>query len=247
MEQNKYKKAVEALIFKDISKASQELGMDSYVIGGYVRDFLLQRGVPKDIDIVAIGEGIKLARKVAEQLPDKPQVKVFKNFGTAMIRHRGKELEFVGARKESYQRHSRKPIVETGTLEDDQKRRDFTINALAISLQPEDFGHLLDPFNGLQDLDDKILRTPLDPDITYSDDPLRMMRAVRFATQLGFSIHPESLKAITDNRERIKIISKERIVEELHKILACPKPSVGFSLLHKTKLLPYILPELTAL
>ncbi|MBT8320212.1 MAG: CCA tRNA nucleotidyltransferase [Eudoraea sp.] len=247
MEQNQYKKAVEALIFKDISKASQELGMDSYVIGGYVRDFLLQRGVPKDIDIVAIGEGIKLARKVAEQLPDKPQVKVFKNFGTAMIRHRGKELEFVGARKESYQRHSRKPIVETGTLEDDQKRRDFTINALALSLQPEDFGHLLDPFNGLQDLDDKILRTPLDPDITYSDDPLRMMRAVRFATQLGFSIHPESLKAITDNRERIKIISKERIVEELHKILACPKPSVGFSLLHKTKLLPYILPELTAL
>ena len=242
-----YKEAITRPVFEKISKASQELGIDSYVIGGYVRDYLLKRGTPKDIDIVAVGEGIKLARKVAEHLPDKPQVKVFKNFGTAMIRHRGKELEFVGARKESYQRHSRKPVVESGTLQDDQKRRDFTINALALSLQPGDFGQLLDPFGGLKDLENKILRTPLDPDITYSDDPLRMLRAIRFACQLDFSIHPDSLRAIADNRDRINIISKERIVEELHKILACDQPSAGFRLLHETGLLPIILPELYAL
>ena len=246
MEQS-YKEALSNPIFEKISKASRELGMDCYVIGGYVRDYLLKRGTPKDIDIVAVGEGIKLARKVAEQLPGKPQVKVFKNFGTAMIRHRGKELEFVGARKESYQRHSRKPIVETGSLQEDQKRRDFTINALALSLQPDEFGKLLDPFSGFQDLKNQILRTPLDPDITYSDDPLRMMRAIRFASQLAFTIHPESLKAISDNRERIKIISKERIVDELHKILACDKPSRGLRLLHDTGLMPIILPELNAL
>lgn len=242
-----YKEAITNPIFEKIAMASQELGMDSYVIGGYVRDFLLDRGTPKDIDIVAVGEGIELARKVANLLPGKPRVKIFKNFGTAMIKHKGAELEFVGARKESYHHKSRKPAVETGSLKDDQKRRDFTINALALSLQPEEFGRLLDPFNGLKDLEDKILQTPLDPDITYSDDPLRMMRAIRFAAQLGFSIHPDSLKAITDNRERIRIVSEERIVDELHKILSCPKPSVGFSLLHKTKLLPFILPELTDL
>ncbi len=242
-----YKEALTEPIFEKISKATQELGKESYVIGGYIRDYLLKRGTPKDIDIVAVGEGIKLAKKVADLLPGKPQVKVFKNFGTAMIKHRGKELEFVGARKESYQRHSRKPIVETGTLQDDQKRRDFTINALALSLQPGEFGKLLDPFDGLKDLENKILRTPLDPDITYSDDPLRMMRAIRFACQLNFTIHPESLRAITDNRERINIISKERIVDELHKILACDKPSDGLRLLHETGLLPIILPELNAL
>ncbi|MCX2720473.1 CCA tRNA nucleotidyltransferase [Lentiprolixibacter aurantiacus] len=242
-----YKEALTNPVFEKISKASQDLGVDSYVIGGYVRDYLLERGTPKDIDIVAVGEGIKLAKKVAEQLKDKPQVKVFKNFGTAMIRHGGKELEFVGARKESYQRHSRKPIVESGTLQDDQKRRDFTINALALSLQPGEFGRLLDPFSGLEDLEKKILRTPLDPDITYSDDPLRMMRAIRFACQLGFDIHHESLRAISENRERIKIISKERIVDELHKILACDQPSAGLKLLHETGLLPIILPELKAL
>ena len=242
-----YKEALTDPIFEKISKASQELGSDSFVIGGYVRDYLLDRGTPKDIDIVAVGEGIKLARKVASLLPGKPDVKVFKNFGTAMIKHRGRELEFVGARKESYQRHSRKPVVERGTLEDDQKRRDFTINALALSLQPRKYGLLLDPFSGLQDLENKILRTPLDAHITYSDDPLRMMRAIRFATQLGFTIEEDSLRAISENRERIQIVSKERIVDELHKIMLCPKPSEGFRLLYQTKLLPLILPELTDL
>lgn len=242
-----YKEALSNPVFEKISKASRELGVDSYVIGGYVRDYLLKRGTPKDIDIVAVGEGIKLAKMVASHLPGKPGVKVFKNFGTAMIKHGSKELEFVGARKESYQRHSRKPIVENGTLQDDQNRRDFTINALALSLQTQEFGKLLDPFNGLEDLNDKILRTPLDPDITYSDDPLRMMRAIRFACQLDFTIHPESLRAITNNRDRIKIISKERIVDELHKILSCEKPSRGLRLLHETGLLPIILPELNAL
>ncbi|CAZ97045.1 CCA tRNA nucleotidyltransferase [Zobellia galactanivorans] len=242
-----YKQALSNPVFKIVSQAADELGVDCYVIGGFVRDYLLQRGTPKDIDIVAVGSGIDLARKVASLLEGKPKVSVFKNFGTAMLRHGEIELEFVGARKESYHRDSRKPVVEDGSLADDQNRRDFTINALALSLNPTDFGELLDPFNGLADLDKNIIRTPLAPGITYSDDPLRMMRAIRFATQLNFKIEDNSLQAITVNKERIKIISKERIVDELNKILASSKPSIGFSLLHKTGLLPYILPELVAL
>ncbi|MBT8206467.1 MAG: CCA tRNA nucleotidyltransferase [Eudoraea sp.] len=242
-----YKEALGDPIFEIISAAAEKLEIECYVIGGYVRDYLLDRGTPKDIDVVAVGEGIALARKVASLLPGNPKVKIFKNFGTAMIKYRDKELEFVGARKESYHRDSRKPVVETGTLEDDQKRRDFTINALALALQSQDYGSLIDPFSGITDLQNKILRTPLDPDITYSDDPLRMMRAIRFATELDFTIHKDSLKAISDNRERIKIISKERIVDELHKILSCDQPSNGIRLLHETGILPIILPELTAL
>ncbi|MCK0147576.1 CCA tRNA nucleotidyltransferase [Arenibacter sp. F26102] len=234
-------------VFSTISDAAKELSLDSYVIGGFVRDYLLQRGTPKDIDIVAIGSGIELAKLVAKKLPGSSEVSVFKNFGTAMIKFQDIEIEFVGARKESYHRDSRKPVVENGSLEDDQKRRDFTINALAISLNSKDYGQLLDPFDGIGDLKRQLIRTPLDPDITYSDDPLRMMRAIRFATQLNFIIHPESLQAIADNKERIKIISNERIVDELHKILASAKPSLGFSLLHDTGLLPFIMPELVAL
>ena len=234
-------------IFKIVSQAADELGLDCYVIGGFVRDYLLDRGTHKDIDIVAIGSGIELARKVASLLKEQPKVSVFKNFGTAMFRHGDVELEFVGARKESYHRDSRKPVVEDGTLADDQNRRDFTINALAISLNLNNYGDLLDPFNGISDLESKIIRTPLEPGITYSDDPLRMMRAIRFATQLDFQIEQNSLQAITDNKERIRIISKERIVDELNKILSSNVPSLGFSLLHKTGLLPFIMPELVAL
>ena len=246
MQQN-FQEALQNPIFKTLGQAAKELNIECYVIGGFVRDFLLQRGTAKDIDVVAIGSGIELAQKVALLLPNKPQVSVFKNFGTAMLKHEGIELEFVGARKESYHRDSRKPVVEDGTLEDDQNRRDFTINALALSLNNDNFGDLIDPFEGVSDLEKKIIRTPLQPDITYSDDPLRMMRAIRFATQLDFQIELASLQAITKNKERIKIISKERIVDELNKIIASKKPSQGFSLLHKTELLPYILPELVAL
>ncbi len=242
-----YKKALSQPIFKIIGQTADELNLDTYVIGGYVRDFLLKKGTAKDIDIVAVGSGITLANELASKLLDKPKVSVFKNFGTAMVKYGELELEFVGARKESYHRDSRKPVVEDGTLEEDQKRRDFTINALAISLNQKNFGTLLDPFSGLEDLENKLIRTPLDPDITYSDDPLRMMRAIRFAAQLNFRIQTESLDAITRNKERIKIISKERIVEELHKIIMCRKPSDGFSLLHKTGLLEIIMPELTVL
>lgn len=234
-------------IFSTISDAAKELSVDSYVIGGFVRDYLLKRGTPKDIDIVAIGSGIELAKLVAKKLPGSSEVSVFKNFGTAMIKFKEIEIEFVGARKESYHRDSRKPVVEDGSLEDDQKRRDFTINALAISLNSRDYGQLLDPFDGIGDLKRQLIKTPLDPDVTYSDDPLRMLRAIRFASQLNFIIHPESLQAISDNKQRIKIISNERIVDELHKILACKKPSLGFSLLHQTGLLAYIMPELVAL
>lgn len=247
MPQKNYKQAIEDPVFSIITEASKNLQVQCYVIGGFVRDFLLQRGNPKDIDIVAIGSGIELARKVASKLPGKPKVSVFKNFGTAMIKHGDLEIEFVGARKESYHRDSRKPVVEDGTLEDDQNRRDFTINALAISLNSINLGDLLDPFDGISDLERKTIRTPLAPGVTYSDDPLRMMRAIRFATQLNFTIQLESLQAITENKERIKIVSKERIVDELHKIIASKKPSTGFALLHKTELLPIILPELTAL
>lgn len=240
-------KALALPIFKTLTQASDELELEVYVIGGFVRDFLLQRNSKKDIDIVAVGSGIDLAKKTSQLLPKNPKVSIFKNFGTAMLKTGDLEIEFVGARKESYDRGSRKPAIENGTLEDDQNRRDFTINALALSLNKETFGDLTDPFNGLEDLENKIIRTPLDPDITYSDDPLRMLRAIRFACQLDFSIEQNSLDAITRNKERIKIISNERITEELHKILLCEKPSVGFGLLHKTGLLPLILPELTAL
>ena len=242
-----YKEALDNSIFSITSQAAAELNIKSYVIGGYVRDFLLQRGQKKDIDIVAVGSGIDLAQKVSSMLPKKPKVQVFKTYGTAMLRFEDIDVEFVGARKESYTENSRNPQVETGTLEDDQNRRDFTINALALSLGTEDFGTLVDPFNGVEDLNNKIIRTPLNPDITYSDDPLRMMRAIRFATQLNFNIEEESLKAIERNKDRIKIISGERIVDELNKILSAPVPSVGFKLLHNTGLLHIILPELTAL
>jgi len=242
-----YKTALNNKIFEVISQASQELNVDSYVIGGFVRDLLLNRDFKKDIDIVAVGSGIELALKVSQLLPNKPKVQVFKTYGTAMLRFEDTEIEFVGARKESYHFESRNPVVENGTLEDDQNRRDFTINALALSLNAENFGELSDPFNGLEDLKNKIIRTPLDPDITFSDDPLRMLRGIRFANQLGFDIEGNSLDSITKNAERIKIISGERIVDELNKILSTDKPSVGFLLLFKTGLLDIILPELTAL
>ncbi|MBS7787915.1 HD domain-containing protein [Flavobacterium sp. CYK-55] len=242
-----YPNALQHPIFEVVAKASEQMNLKSYVIGGFVRDFLLQRNFKKDIDIVTVGSGIDLALKVAELLPNKPKVQVFKNYGTAMLRFEDTDIEFVGARKESYFFESRNPVVENGSLEDDQNRRDFTINALAISLNPDSYGDLLDPFNGLEDLKNKIIRTPLDPDITYSDDPLRMLRAIRFANQLGFEIEEKSLEAISQNNERIKIISGERIVEELNKILLTDTPSLGFLLLYKTGLLPIILPELTAL
>lgn len=242
-----YKEALNNKIFEITAEAAATLNVDSYVIGGFVRDFLLQRDFKKDIDIVAVGSGINLAQKVSSLIKHKPKVQVFKTYGTAMLRYEDIDIEFVGARKESYNADSRNPLVETGTLEDDQNRRDFTINALALSLSKENFGALVDPFNGVEDLKNKIIRTPLDPDITYSDDPLRMMRAIRFATQLGFTIEAESLSAITRNKERIKIITGERIVDELNKILSTPVPSVGFKLLHQTGLLHIILPELTAL
>jgi tRNA nucleotidyltransferase (CCA-adding enzyme) len=242
-----YKKALNNKIFEVISQASQELNMDSYVIGGFVRDLLLNRDFKKDIDIVAVGSGIELALKVSQLLPKKPKVQVFKNYGTAMLRFEEIEIEFVGARKESYHFESRNPVVENGTLEDDQNRRDFTINALALSLNAANFGELSDPFNGLEDLKNKIIKTPLNPDITFSDDPLRMLRAIRFANQLDFEIEENSLQSITKNANRINIISGERIVDELNKILSTDKPSIGFLLLYKTGLLDLILPELTAL
>lgn len=242
-----YKEALNNKIFEVISQASQELNVESYVIGGFVRDLILNRDFKKDIDIVAVGSGIELALKVSQLLPRKPKVQVFKTYGTAMLRFEDTEIEFVGARKESYHFESRNPVVENGTLEDDQNRRDFTINALALSLNEKNFGELSDPFNGLEDLKNKIIRTPLDPDITFSDDPLRMLRGIRFANQLGFDIEENSLNSITKNAERIKIISGERIVDELNKILSTDKPSIGFLLLFKTGLLDIILPELTAL
>ncbi|MGK0427913.1 MAG: tRNA nucleotidyltransferase (CCA-adding enzyme), partial [Ulvibacter sp.] len=247
MSKENYKTALNLPIFNTVSKAASRLNVETYVIGGFVRDYILRRGDAKDIDIVAVGNGIDLAQEVSRLLPAKPRVSVFKTYGTAMLKSGGLELEFVGARKESYSEDSRNPEVESGTLADDQNRRDFTINALAISLNEATFGALLDPFNGTQDIADKIIRTPLDPDITYSDDPLRMMRAIRFAAQLDFIIEKKSLEAISKNANRINIISKERIVDELHKIIASKVPSKGFSLLHKTGLLPHILPELVAL
>jgi poly(A) polymerase len=234
-------------LFKILKETVDEVGIESYVIGGFVRDLILGRVQKKDIDIVALGSGIDLAKAVQKKLAGAKPVQVFKTYGTAMIHWEGMDLEFVGARKESYMPESRNPEVTPGSLTDDQNRRDFTINALAISLNKADFGAFIDPFNGLDDLKGKILRTPLDPDITYSDDPLRMLRAIRFANQLNFTIERQSLEAISQNASRIEIISKERIVDELHKILATSKPSVGFTLLEKTGLLKHILPELIAL
>jgi len=217
----------------------------AYVIGGWVRDCLLKRDHPdKDIDIVVIGSGIEIARKAARKISPGIKVSVFKNFGTAMFKNDEYEIEFVGARKESYDRGSRKPAVEDGTLEDDQKRRDFTINALAISINKDTFGEFLDPFGGIEDLKKKIIRTPLDPDKTFSDDPLRMMRAIRFATQLNFTIEESTFNSIKENAERIRIVSPERIVTELNKIIMCEHPSIGFILLEKAGLLKIIIPEL---
>lgn len=232
--------------FQIASEAADELGLEAYVIGGYVRDIYLNRP-SKDIDIVAVGSGIELAKLVAKKLGRGAHLSVFKNFGTAQVKCGDLELEFVGARKESYSHDSRKPIVEDGTLEDDQNRRDFTINALALCLNKARYGELVDPFGGLDDLEELTIRTPLDPDITFSDDPLRMMRAIRFASQLGFFIDTETFDAIHRNRERIKIISRERIADELNKIVLSPKPSLGFNLLDKAGLLELIFPELCAL
>jgi len=237
---------ISAKPFRLVSEAADELGVEAYVVGGYVRDIFLHRP-SKDIDIVTVGSGIVLAEQVAKKIGRKVSLSVFKNFGTALIKTKDFELEFVGARKESYTHDSRKPVVEDGTLEDDQNRRDFTINALAICLNKDRYGELVDPFEGLYDMEDHIIRTPLDPDITFSDDPLRMMRGVRFAAQLGFDIEPETFEAIERNKERIHIISKERIAEELNKIILSPKPSIGFDLLDKSGLLPLIFPELEAL
>jgi len=230
-------------IFQVISELADKINQETYVIGGFVRDLILNRP-SQDIDVVTIGSGIRLAEMVAKKLGPNIQVSVFKNFGTAMLKYQSLEVEFVGARKESYNEDSRKPTVEDGTLEEDQNRRDFTINALAICLNHNRFGELIDPFGGIQDIENKTLRTPLEPGITFSDDPLRMMRAIRFASQLGFTIEDRTLEAISLNKKRIHIISKERIGEELNKIILSSKPSVGFKLLDKTGLLEIIFPEL---
>ncbi len=230
-------------VFFVISEMADKLNQETYVIGGFVRDLILNRSSP-DIDVVTIGSGIQLAEMVAKALGPNIYVSVFKTFGTAMLKYQSLEVEFVGARKESYQEDSRNPVVENGTLEEDQNRRDFTINALAICLDKDRFGELIDPFGGIQDIENKIIRTPHDPGITFSDDPLRMMRAIRFASQLGFTIEKNTLKAISQHKNRIQIISKERIGEELNKIILSSKPSVGFKLLEETGLLELIFPEL---
>ncbi len=237
---------IENPVFELVAAAAGKINQPAYIIGGWVRDFILERP-SKDIDIVTVGSGIELARATADLSKEIKKVSTFKNFGTAMLRYADFEVEFVGARKESYSRNSRKPVVENGTLEDDQKRRDFTINALSISLKKDDYGQLHDPFNGWQDLQNEIIKTPLDPDVTFSDDPLRMLRAIRFAAQLNFQIHHETYAAISANKERIKILSRERIADELHKIMMCKKPSVGLHLLNETGLMDLLLPEITAL
>ena len=233
-------------IFKQISATADELGLECYVVGGYVRDIFLQRP-SQDIDVVVVGSGIAMAQALGKRLGRGAHVSVFKNFGTAQVKYHDREVEFVGARKESYSHDSRKPVVEDGTLEDDQNRRDFTINALAVCLNAERFGELVDPFDGISDLKERTIRTPLDPDITFSDDPLRMMRCVRFATQLNFYIDDETFEALERNRERISIISKERIADELNKIILSPVPSKGFIDLDRCGLLALIFPELVAL
>lgn len=233
-------------IYQLIGKCADELGVEAYLIGGFVRDIFLQRQ-SKDIDVVSVGRGIDLATKVKEKLGEDANLAIFKNFGTAQIKYKDLEIEFVGARKESYDRNSRKPVVENGTLRDDQLRRDFTINALAIGISKLNFGKLLDPFDGMNDMTAKIIRTPLDPNVTYSDDPLRMMRAIRFASQLGFVIEENSFKAIRENKQRIEIVSKERITDELNKIILSPTPSHGFKLLFDSGLLHLIFPEMVKL
>ena len=247
MSQERHLEALTHPIFNTLSDCAEALGCEAYVIGGFVRDYLLERGSPKDIDVVVLGSGISLAKKLSEALPNSPEVTVFKNYGTAMLKYQDLVLEFVGARKESYTHDSRNPVVENGSLEDDQNRRDFTINALAIGLNKENYGVLVDPFNGLDALKNKRIVTPLSPGITFSDDPLRMLRAIRFSSQLNFTIDAEALEAITAQRDRISIISKERIVDEINKMMSSPMPILGFELMHKTGLLPLILPELSAL
>ena len=233
-------------VFHVVGDVADDLGRECYVVGGYVRDILLERP-SKDIDFVTVGSGIEVAEAVAKALGPRTSLAVFRTYGTAQVKSRDVELEFVGARRESYTRNSRNPIVEDGTLEDDQQRRDFTVNAMAICVNKENYGKLIDPFDGIGDMERRIIRTPLDPDITFSDDPLRMMRAIRFATQLGFDIYPETFDAITRNKERINIITRERIVDELMKIMKAAKPSRGFYLLKKCGLLDLIMPELAAL
>jgi poly(A) polymerase len=233
-------------IFRFISDEAGKAGLKAFVVGGYVRDILLKRS-SKDIDILVVGNGVEFATSVAQRLGSTSKLSVFKNFGTANLKSGEFEIEFVGARKESYRSDSRKPLVEEGTLEDDLSRRDFTINALAVSLNQENFGDLIDNFDGFYDLEHKIIRTPLNPDITFSDDPLRMMRAIRFATQLSFSLYSQTFESIARNADRIKIISQERITDELNKIIPAPVPSAGFKLLHDSGLLKIIFPELMAL
>lgn len=237
---------IDTKLFKQLSAVADDMNIPCYVVGGYVRDLILNRP-SKDIDVVVVGSGIEIAKRYARTLGKGAYLSVFKNFGTAQVKYRGIEVEFVGARKESYNRDSRKPIVEDGTLQDDQNRRDFTINDLALSLNSSSFGELIDPFGGVEDIANRVIRTPLDPDITFSDDPLRMMRAIRFATQLNFTILPETLAAIKRNSERLSIISAERIIDELNKIVASPTPSIGIKLLDETDLLKQILPELVQL
>ena len=233
-------------VFRQIGAVADMMGQQCFVVGGYVRDLFLGRH-STDIDFVTVGSGIRLAEKVAMSFGPKTSIAVYSNFGTAQVKHGGLELEFVGARKESYSHNSRNPVVEDGALDDDQKRRDFTVNAMAISLNETTFGELVDPFDGISDIGKKLIRTPLDPDVTFSDDPLRMMRAIRFATQLGFEIYPDTFEAIARNRERISIISKERVFDELEKIVKSPVPSKGFLLLERCGLLKIIFPELQAL
>ena len=240
------KQYFEGDIFKHISATADELGLECYVVGGYVRDLFLQRH-SEDIDVVVVGSGIAMAKALGKRLGRGANVSVFKNFGTAQVKYHGMEVEFVGARKESYSHDSRKPVVEDGTLEDDQNRRDFTINALAVCLNAARYGELVDPFDGIADLKERVIRTPLDPDVTFSDDPLRMMRCIRFATQLNFYIDDETFEALERNRERISIISRERIADELNKIILSPVPSKGFIDLDRSGLLELIFPELVAL
>ncbi|QDP84630.1 HD domain-containing protein [Chryseobacterium sp. SNU WT5] len=234
-------------IFKLISEVAKENNQTVYIVGGYVRDLIMHRKAPTDIDFVTEGNGMNLAKAIAHEIKPSPKVSIFKNYGTAMFKYQGLDLEFVGARKESYAENSRNPFVESGSLSDDQKRRDFTINALAISLNSENFGELIDPFDGINDINKKVLRTPLEPSQTYSDDPLRMMRAIRFASTLNFKIEENSLEAITKEAHRIKIVSMERIMVEFNKIMLSEKPSIGLKLLEDTGIMSMIMPELTAL
>ena len=243
---NNFANSLQDNIFHTISNVCSNMKIEVFVIGGYVRDLIIRRP-SKDVDIVVVGSGIEVAKQVAMAFGSNSEVKYFKNFGTAMIRHNNWIIEFVGARKESYNRGSRKPVVEDGTLSDDQNRRDFTMNAMSLSLQKNNFGELLDPFNGLGDIENKIIRTPLDPDITFSDDPLRMMRAIRFASQLGFDIYEETFDAIARNKNRIEIVSPERVVDEINLIMMSAKPSIGFELMDLTGLLDIIFPKLTKL